>query len=148
MDLKRLLQDSKIESYQSRPEEIASKIGISESNLRAAKKIVAINDPDVDDAAYKEAYNVILEAAMALMYYRGYRPARDRGSQHLNVQQFVESEFADDFDPSVLDIFGKARQTRNMLQYDVSGATSHADVEDLISKAEEFVMTAKGILGT
>ncbi len=50
---------------------------------------------------------------MALMYHSGYRPARDRGSQHLNVQQFVESEFADDFDPGVLGIFGKARQGRH-----------------------------------
>ncbi len=58
-DLKRPPQDSKMESYQSRPEEIASKIGISESNPRAAKKMVAINDPDVDDAAYKETYNAI-----------------------------------------------------------------------------------------
>lgn len=146
MDLKRLLQDSKIEPYQSRPEEIASKIDIPESNLRSAKIIAMINDPDVDDTAYKEAYNAILEAATALMYHSGYRPARNRGSQHHNVQQLVESEFANDFDSNVIGMFGRARQTRNRLQYDVPGTTTHADAEDLISKAEEFVMRAKEIL--
>lgn len=83
---------------------------------------------------------------MALMYRRGYRPVRDKGSQHLNVQQFVKSMFANYFDPGILSMFGRARQTRNMLQYGESGAISHADVGDLISKAEEFVTMAKEIL--
>lgn len=145
--LRRLLQDNKIEPYQGNPKEIASKIEISESNIRSAKKIVAINDPDVDDTAYKEAYNAMLEAATALMYHSGYRPARNKGHQHLSVQQFTESEFAGDFAPDTIAMFGNARQTRNMLQYDVSGAISHEDVEDLIGKAEEFVNAAKEILG-
>ena len=57
-----------------------------------------------------------------------------------------ESEFADDPAPDTIVMFGNARQTRNMLQYDVSGAISHGDVENPVSEAEEFVKTAKEIL--
>ena len=145
-NLEKLLRDNKIVRYQSSREEIDSKINISESNLRSAKKIIPINDPDVDDTAYKETYNAILEAAMALMYHEGYRVARERGSHHLIVQQFTEAKFAGDFTADVINIFGHARHIRNSLQYDLSGAVSHADVDDLYSKAEEFVKIVKRIL--
>ncbi len=145
MDLGRLLQNRKIERYQSSRAEIDSKISIADANLRSCKQIVPMNDPDVDDTAYKEAYNAILEAATALMYSRGYK-VRDRGSHHLITQQFIEAEYAGAFEGDIINIFGHARQTRNTLQYGVPGAISHPDVEDLISKADRFVKTVKEIL--
>lgn len=145
MDLDRLLQNRKIELYQSSQAEIDSKISIADANLRSCKQIVPINHPDVDDTAYKEAYNAILQAATALMYSSGYK-VRDRGSHHLTTQQFIEAEYAGEFEADIINILGHARQMRNMLQYDVSEAVSHSEAEDLISKADRFVKTVKEIL--
>ena len=145
MDLSRLLQNRKIERYQSSQAEIDSKINIANANLRSCKQIVRINDPDVDDTAYKEPYNAILEAATALMYSRGYK-VRDRGTHHFITQQFIEAEYAGAFDVDIINIFGHARQTRNTLQYGVPRAVAHPEAEDLISKADRFVETAKEIL--
>ena len=145
MDLSRLLQNNKIERYQSSQAEIDSKIDIADANLRSCKQIVPMNHPDVDDTAYKEAYNAILQAATALMYSSGYK-VRDRGSHHLITQQFIKAEYAKAFEVDIINILGHARQTRNTLQYGVSRAISHSDVEDLISKADRFVETVKGIL--
>ncbi len=61
MDLSRLLQNRKIERYQSSQAEIDSKISIADTGLRSCKQIVTINDPAVDGTAYKEAYNAILQ---------------------------------------------------------------------------------------
>ena len=145
MDLGKLLQDKKIVHYQSSRAEIDSKINIADANLRSCKHIVLINDPDVDDTAYKEAHNAILQAATALMYGRGYK-AGDRGSHHFITQQFIEAEYAGVFEGDIINILGHARQTRNTLQYDVPGAVSHSDAEDRISKADRFVATVKEIL--
>ena len=120
MDLSELLQNRRIERYQSSQAEIDSKINIADANLRSCNQIVQVNDPDVDDTAYKEAYNAILEAATALMYSRGYK-AGDRGSHHFITQQFIEAEYAGAFEGDIINIFGHARQTRHMLQYDVPG---------------------------
>ena len=145
MDLSKLLHDKKIVQYQSSQEEIDSKINIADANLRSCKYIVLINDPDVDDTAYKEAHNAILQAATALMYDSGYKVG-DRGSHHFITQQFIEAEYAGVFEGDIINILGHARQTRNILQYNVSGAVSHSDVEYLISKADRFVATVKEIL--
>lgn len=145
MSLGELLRRNKIEIYRISPEEINSKISIAEASLRSAKKTVQIDDPDVDDTTYKEAYNAILQAGYALMYSKGYRPKP--GSHHYAVEQFIKSEFSDDFPCAVLQIFGRARKTRNDLQYDSAGVISHEEVEDLIAKADAFVATAKGMLG-
>jgi len=145
MSLGELLRRNKIEMYQSAPEEMNSKISIAESNLRSAKKTVQMDDPDVDDTTYKEAYNAMLEAGYALMHSKGYRPKP--GSRHYAVEQLIKSEFSNDFSPDALQIFGRARTTRNALQYDSAGVISREEVEDLIAKADAFVSTAKGILG-
>lgn len=145
MDLDELSQNRKTEIYQSSQAEIDSKTSIADANLRSCKQIIPINHPDADDTACKEAYNAILEAATALMYSSGYK-VRDRGSRHLITQQFIEAEHAGAFGGDIINIFGHARQTRNTPQYDVPGAASHSEAEDLISKAGRFVETVKGIL--
>ena len=145
MDLSELLQNRKIERYQSSRAEIDSKINIADANLRSCNKIVPMNDPDVDDTAYKEAYNAILEAATALMYSRGYKVGA-KGSHHFITQQFIEAEYAGVFEGNIINIFGRARKTRHTLQYDVPGAISHSDAKDLVSKADRFVKTVREIL--
>ncbi len=61
MSLEKLLNDNSIELFQSNPQQIKDKIGIAEKALKAARKIVSLNDPDTDDTAYVVAYNTILQ---------------------------------------------------------------------------------------
>lgn len=145
MSLRELLNNNSIEAVSINNTDIRNKIVIAERDIRAAKKIIAINDPDIDDTAYNTAYNAILQAGYALMFSKGYR-VKARSRAHLVVQQFVESEFANDFDEDILLVFGDARQTRNTLLYDTTGVISHPDVEALVNKAEIFVTEAKKIL--
>lgn len=147
MNLRRLLSDGSIERFQSNRNQINDKMEIAEKHLRAAQKIVQMNDVDTDDSAYLSAYNAILEAGYALMFDKGYRP-KDRSRHHLTVQRFIESEFSNHYAPEVISTFGSARQTRNTLNYDTTGILTHPQVEDLISKATIFVNTAKTLLNT
>lgn len=76
--------------------------------------------------------------------------ARDTNLQQMSipvfVEQFLKSEFSNDFSPDLLQIFKHAQTTRNTLEYDHAGIITHDDAVDLIDKADEFVRKAKQIL--
>ena len=100
MSLDELLHNGKIEAHKTDTPEIKAKIDIADRNIRSADKIISLNDIDLDDTAYKEAYNAMLESSMALMYHKGYR-VKQKSTQHWITYQFIKAEFSDVFDTNI-----------------------------------------------
>ena len=146
MNLRRLLQDDLVEQFTSNSNQISDKISLAEKELKAAKKIGALNDAVTDDAGYKAAYNAMLQASTALMYRSGYR-TKDRGRHHFATVEFIKSEYSGQIPQDAIVAFGAARSTRNTLQYDTAEIITNFDVISLTTRAEIFVNSAKTILG-
>ncbi|MFU8773713.1 MAG: HEPN domain-containing protein [Anaerolineales bacterium] len=94
------------------------------------------NLEEAPDWAYSIAYNSILQASRALMYFSGYRP---RGvEQHATVVQFVEERLGVAFSNQV-QLFDQMRRKRHRVIYEIAGSVSKKEAEQAITFAKEFV---------
>ena len=84
MPYERLLKSNRIKPHRANQNEIKQLLQLATRDLNTAKR----NLDEAPDWAYSIAYNSILQAGRALMFFEGYRP---RGSeQHATVVEFVE----------------------------------------------------------
>ena len=94
------------------------------------------NLDEVPDWAYSIAYNSVLQAGRALMFFDGYRP---RGSdQHATVVEFVEERMGPDYEPQVR-LFDQMRRKRHRVIYEVAGLVSKKEAKQAVEFAKEFV---------
>jgi uncharacterized protein (UPF0332 family) len=94
------------------------------------------NLEDAPDWAYSIAYNSILQASRALMFFTGYRPRG--GEQHATVVEFVEERLGSTFEGQVK-LFDQMRRKRHRVIYEASGLVSRKEAEQAIEFAEKFV---------
>src|SRR5438093_3094964 len=117
MNLSELLSKGLVEKFQSSQDQIRNEIDIAKSDLASATKMLAI---DEWGWAHNAAYNAMLQAGRALMYFKGYRPKS--AEHHLAVVSFVQVVFPTKFSAEVLQAFSKARLRRNESLYDRAGS--------------------------
>jgi uncharacterized protein (UPF0332 family) len=141
MNLSELLSKGLVEKFQSDQEQIKNEIDIAKSDLTSAKKMLTI---DEWGWAHNAAYNAMLQAGRALMYFKGYRPKSTE--HHLAVVSFVQAVFPSQFSPEILQALSKARLRRNESLYDRAGSISPTQGKNLVEKAEIFVNKAIEIL--
>lgn len=141
MNLRELLNKGLVEEFQSDKEQIKNEIDIAKNDLASAKKMLTI---DEWGWAHNAAYNAMLQAGRALMYFKGYRPKS--AEHHLAVVSFVQAVFPAKFSPEVLQAFSKARLRRNESMYDRAGSISSSQGKNLVEKADIFVNKALEIL--
>jgi uncharacterized protein (UPF0332 family) len=94
--------------------------------------------------AHNAAYNAMLQAGRALMFFKGYRPKS--AEHHLAVVSFVQAVFPTKFQSEVLQAFSKARLRRNESMYDRAGSISETQGKNLVEKAEIFINNAIEII--
>jgi uncharacterized protein (UPF0332 family) len=94
------------------------------------------NLEDAPDWAYSIAYNSILQASRALMFFTGYRPRG--GEQHATVVEFIEERLGSTFEGQVK-LFDQMRRKRHRVIYEASGLVSRKEAEQAIEFAEKFV---------
>jgi uncharacterized protein (UPF0332 family) len=141
MNLSEVLSNGLVEKFQSSPEQIRGEIDIAKNDLSSAKKMISI---DEWGWAHNAAYNAMLQAGRALMFFKGYRPKS--AEHHLAVVSFVQAVFPTKFQSEVLQAFSKARLRRNESMYDRAGSISETQGKNLVEKAEIFISTAIEIL--
>ena len=92
---------------------------------------------DIDlDWALIVAYNAALQAGLAFMYSRGYRP---RGSdRHKTVIRFLRISLDTSF-KSRLNRLDRMRKKRHQAVYRVAGAVSKTEAKATIAFADNFV---------
>ena len=92
------------------------------------------------DWAFSIAYNAILQAARALMYSQGFRPASEQG--HKNTFAYVREALGEEFD-SLIGYFDRMRTKRNQAIYDVADLITEQEARAIFEKAIEFVALVK-----
>jgi uncharacterized protein (UPF0332 family) len=127
-----LLRQRRLRPYQPRPREITRLLQVAARDLATAEKVL----PDDRDWAFSIAYNAILQAARALMLYKGYRA---RGpDQHRTAVRFCELTF-DASRRHQLALFDQMRRKRHRLVYEVAGLVSQQEAEQALTFARFFV---------
>jgi hypothetical protein len=90
-----LFKSKRIKPNRPDQNEITQLLQLAKRDLNTAKR----NLDDAPDWAYSIAYNPILQAGRALMFFTGYRP---RGSeQHSTVVEFLEERLGSTFEGQV-----------------------------------------------
>ncbi|ATZ60991.2 MAG: HEPN domain-containing protein [Methanosarcinales archaeon Met12] len=89
------------------------------------------------------SYNAMLQAARAITFSRGYRPAGN--AQHVSVLRFIEEIFGRNFADGVL-VFDRMRRKRHMVVYGKVGFVSKTEANNSVKWAREFVEKIKETL--
>ena len=132
MPYDRLLKSNRIKPHQASQNEIKQLLQLALRDLSTATR----NLEEAPDCAYSIAYNSILQAARALMYFDGYRPRG--GEQHATVVEFVEERMGTAYATQV-QLFDQMRRKRHRVIYEVAGLVSKKEAEQAIAFAKEFV---------
>ena len=132
MPYDRLIKSNRIKPHQASQNEIKQLLQLATRDLSTALR----NLEDAPDWAYSIAYNSILQAGRALMFFDGYRPRG--GEQHATVVEFVEERLGAAYEAQVL-LFDQMRRKRHRVIYEVAGLVSQKEAEQAIAFAREFV---------
>ena len=126
MSLQSWLQNSWLVQHTTSPEEIANLLALSDRDLVACqvKQLPA-------DWRFTIAYNAGLQAATAALAAAGYRATRD--NHHYRVIQSLEFTTA----PvrKFIDTLDGFRKKRNVSSYDVAGAVSDKEADEMLKLA-------------
>lgn len=132
MPYERLIKSNRIKPYRASQPEIKQLLQLAKRDLSAAVR----NLEEAPDWAYSIAYNSVLQAGRALMFFEGYRPRG--GEQHATVVEFVEERLGIDYTAQV-QLFDQMRRKRHRAIYEVAGLISKKEAEQAITFAKEFV---------
>jgi uncharacterized protein (UPF0332 family) len=132
MPFDRLLKFNRIKPHRPDQNEITQLLQLAKRDLNTARR----NLDDAPDWAYSIAYNSILQAGRALMFFTGYRPRG--GEQHATVVEFVEERLGSTFEGQVK-LFDQMRRKRHRVIYEASGLVSKKEAEQALDFAEKFV---------
>jgi uncharacterized protein (UPF0332 family) len=141
MQFDELLRQRRIHRHRASGDEIASLLALADRDIRMARRTMA----EDWDWAFSIAYNAVLQAARALMYAAGFRPAAEQG--HKNTFAFVREALGDEFSTLVA-YFDRMRVKRNQAIYDVAGLITEAEARAILEKATEFVDLVRKRVGS
>ena len=121
-----------IEPYRVPLAEIRDLLEVARRDVKTAQKLTNI---DLDWALIV-AYNAALQAGLALMYAKGYRPKGP--DRHKTVIRFLRPTLDSSF-RSKLNRLDRIRKKRHRAVYRMAGAISEREAKGTIEFAEEFV---------
>jgi hypothetical protein len=126
MSLQSWLQNSWLVQHATSADEIANLLALSDRDLAACQveKLPA-------DWRFVIAYNSGLQAATAALAAAGYRATRD--NHHYRVIQSLEFTIAPGSE--VIGAFDGFRKKRNVSSYDLAGAVSDAEADEMFELA-------------
>ena len=129
MTLTQWLENRWLQRHRTSPEEIENLFKIVERDLKDARAGVSA------DWRFGIAYNAALKLCTVLLFAEGYRA--EKGLQHYRTIQalpkILGAEKSDD--ASYLDA---CRSKRNTVEYDLAGAATDKDAEELIDYVESL----------
>lgn len=121
-----------IEPYRVPRTEIEDLLEVARRDVKTARELV-----DIDlDWALIVAYNAALQAGLALMYTKGYRPKGP--DKHKTVIHFLRAILDPAFGPK-LNRLDRIRKKRHRAVYHLAGAVSEREARGTLEFAEELV---------
>lgn len=127
-----LMQSGRIKRQRVSEDEIHRGMERAHRDLKTAKLVMAGDW----DWGFAVAYNAVLQASRAYMFFEGYRPNSVEG--HKNTLAFMKIALGKNYEELVT-YFDRVRNKRNQAIYDVAGLITETEARNLFSKAIEFV---------
>lgn len=127
-----LIRAGRIKKQRVSDDEIRRGLERAQRDLKTAKLIMAGDW----DWGFAVAYNAILQASRAYMFFEGYRPSSTEG--HKNTLAFMKIALGKEYEDLVT-YFDRVRNKRNQAIYDVAGMITETEARNLFTKAVEFV---------
>jgi uncharacterized protein (UPF0332 family) len=112
--------------------EIRDLLGVAQRDMKTARKLMNI---DLDWALIV-AYNAALQAGLAMMFAKGYRPKGP--DRHKTVIRFLYATLESSFKPKINQL-NRIRRKRHQAVYRLAGAISEREAKGTIEFAEEFL---------
>jgi uncharacterized protein (UPF0332 family) len=134
--LEALEQEGLIRRLPPDPRRVDEAMALADRDLAVAGRVLEL-DPDW---AYAIAYNAMLQAARALLFADGFRPAGK--NQHVAVVRFVAVRIGHD-EAAGLD---RLRRKRHITVYDTAGTIGASEAEAAVRRAGAFVARVRGML--
>lgn len=125
MTLDKLIRNDWVEPHATSPEEIAKLLGVADRNLKDCKADISA------DMRLYAAHGAVIALAKAALAACGYRAKRE--SNHYILFQSLEDTIGADRDTTDnLDAF---RKKRNTTEYDMAGAISGKEADEIVEIA-------------
>ena len=137
MTIDELLQERRIQRQKVAAADITALITRAETDINLAQFMLA-RDPGW---AFSIAYNGILQASRALMFFHGFRPSSHEG--HKNTFAYLRAIVEEDGN-ALIDYFDRMRVKRHQAVYEAPGRVTRTEAETLIEQAQSFVSWVKG----
>ncbi len=127
MSLRDWVQNGWLVEHKSSRKEIRNLLGIADRDIHECQ-VSGLSA----DWRFAIAYNAALQAATAALAAAGYRATRD--SHHYRVIQSLEQTIQ--ANPKLVRQFDAFRKKRNVSSYEMGGAVSDKEVEEMIALAK------------
>ncbi|MFO7774040.1 MAG: HEPN domain-containing protein [Dehalococcoidia bacterium] len=132
MSIEELIQEGSIHPFEATHGEIDKAVGIARRDLALAERLLGENL----DWSFSIAYNAVLQACRAYMFYLGYRPAS--AEAHKVTFEFMQIVMEEPLKKSV-SYFDQVRKKRHRTIYDDVGVISEKEARELLSRAAELL---------
>lgn len=134
-----LLKERAIQRCEVADEEIAEHLRVARHDIDFAHSIAG---QDLD-WAFTIAYNGILQAALAFMYQKGFRPRGE--AKHYNTFRFLADALPDEYQEDIERV-QKLRTKRNRAVYQTRGAVSEQEANDILTFSLRFFDEILGLM--
>ena len=114
---------------------------LARRDLKTAKNIFFDGNYDW---ALAIAYNAMLQAGRALMFFEGFRPKGEY--KHVSVVEFVKLTSGSAFANRLLFMFNKIRKKRHIAVYEQVNIISEDEAKNALAIAKEFVQVVEKII--
>ncbi|MCM8831903.1 MAG: HEPN domain-containing protein [Candidatus Omnitrophica bacterium] len=132
MNFKELQKQNLIEKYQVTPHEINSIIEAAKNDIKTAQNLL-----NVDTCwAFNIAYNCLLEASLALMYSKGFRPIGE--AKHVSIILFLKKILGKNYQ-SKIERFNQMRRKRHKAVYGILRNITEYEAKEAVKFATEFL---------
>ncbi len=132
MSIEELIKEGSIHPFEATHGEIDKALKVARRDLALAEGLLQENL----DWCFSIAYNAVLQACRAYMFYLGYRPASTEA--HKATFEFMQFAIEEPFKQSIT-YFDRARKKRHRTIYDQVGVVSETEAEQLLTRAREFL---------
>jgi len=132
MKFKNLQDNGLIEPYEVNHDEIEHVLNSSKQDIETAKHLLGY---DVC-WAYNIAYNALLQAGIAIMYSKGFRPAGE--AKHVAVVLFLRKLLGRQHDKQI-DTFNMMRKKRHKAVYGMLRNITEHEAKEAVRFASRFV---------
>lgn len=133
MTWKKLLEDNSLQKKKISFKEVDSVLNKAHKSLQAAEILVK---KDIDESAFKEAYDAMILAGRALIFSLGYKP-RTIGAHTITIR-FCGLYLGKDF-KILIEKFRRMKDKRNYLIYGAGITISETEAKNAIKNAKEFI---------